>query len=27
VQTLARGQLLSADLLEPLHLAIDDIFG
>jgi hypothetical protein len=27
VQTLARGQPLSADILGPLHLAIDDIFG
>jgi Uma2 family endonuclease len=27
VQTLARGQLLSADILGPLHLTIDDIFG
>jgi len=26
-QTLARGQPLSADILGPLHLAIDDIFG
>jgi hypothetical protein len=27
VQTLARGQFLSADILGPLHLAIDSIFG
>ena len=26
-QTLARGQPLSTDILGPLHLAIDDIFG